>query len=805
MSNTYPAKEEKFKIVKNECSVNKKKGFKKTREDKYYICYCFEKPLHICKPCYEDCHLKFCKDKRKTIKEEEKTYLNNFETSLKTKCKEDMKAFINHCECQTKKSHDFTERHETLYRKFTENPNLKTIFTTLNPFEAQLTEYTKYEYVDYNEDGEEYFETEKDKKEAYEFLFENHFISMLAASYLNRVENKEDVTKNKSLTTFLTKSLKNNTNYFFFNINEKFKKLEFFQEKQVDSNSNDNSKDITESDLGNELFLYRKLYIIPNLMKKNKIFTSIFGYDENISFLHRRLLFQSSSDNFDDQVFNYVKEITKRLLEHFIKMKNEHKQEKSNDKNLIMIVKELCKYIEIFMNFELSDEEKKQKKFTKESLKSLLDDLLSIKKQGKFNKDFYRLDQAIYMIQTKLIDFEISKNKLNDRKAFYINENDLISRENLPKNLGKNKKFLELSKYEKVFYKLKYFEEFYTNPLKHFVFPDHINMQINKGDDDEELKIDNFVQEIFNISKWHNDKSENSGKNSENLDENIKNLEKNIKTTFSPKNIIEKICEHIKRIEKTLQEKNEVEKKQIQYQFFSKGYTTQILGLYQFVTSNRYFVKCFEETKEFIHNDEGEIYNSFNFFISVNLKLLYLLIENNEVLIPLFFNTKTLNLIFTQRRELSEEEILEKKEKKELKESLIRKYEDEMNINKEGDNEEIIVSDDAKKKEKEQIDLEVYKKNRFNNNEVESNEHDNNIKKNKEDETKNKENREKIKNLERQKILPPEIFNALDFNNIITFYAEILKQLKKYEIKIDLTPLFKKLQQVSKINTEVTY
>jgi len=63
----------------------------------------------------------------------------------------------------------------------------------------------------------------------------------------------------------------------------------------------------------------------------------------------------------------------------------------------------------------------------------------------------------------------------------------------------------------------------------------------------------------------------------------------------------------------------------------------------------------------------------------------------------------------------------------------------------------------------------------------------------------------KIKNLERQKILPPEIFNALDFNNIITFYAEILKQLKKYEIKIDLTPLFKKLQQVSKINTEVTY
>ena len=818
-------KNNKENKVKSDCVVNKKKTFKKTGEDEYYICYCSEKPIHICKPCYEDCHSKFCKELFKEEKNNE-VDLKNFETSLRTKCKLDTKPFDNYCECQTEKCHDFNETHSTKFENFKKKDNKKTIFSTIIPYEAQLTEYIKYEYIDLDEDGEEYYNKDKDKKEnevdirknVHENLFEKHFISMLAASYLKNL-SFEEILNNKSLIILLAKTMKSNIHYFFNNI-EELNNVKKIQEniitdlKDLKNYDKDKGKELNrkieeiESELGNKLFILRKLYLNPVLMKKNKILTTMFGYDENISFLQRRLFFQNSCDYMEDQVYKLIVLIKDFLEMSFKKNKSEVKQEKSNSKNLVLIVKEFCKYVEIYMNYELSDEnsnEKKNKEFNKNNLSTLLSALMNIKSERKLDKDFYRLDEAIFMIQIKLIDLDISKNKLNNKKALNNTDNDLISRENLAKNLGKNKKFLELSKYEKVFYKLKYFEEFYTHPLKHFKFPDHINMQINKGDDDEELKIDNYIQDISNVCRWNFDKCENSGENTECLLNNIDSLMKKIKTSFSPKNIIEMICKHIKDIQTALEGKNDVEKKHIQHQFFAKGYTSKILGQYQFVTSNRFLVKIFEESKDFNFNDEGELYNTFNFFISVNLKLLFMLIENNEVLIPLFFNTKTLNIIFSQKSELSEEEILEKREKIKSKEIEINKLEEKLNSDKDNDKDETFISDDAKKKEKQQIDLEVYKRQESDNRKDDMIE-ENDTKPKKNEEKKNKEEiKKKIEKLKVIKTPPPDIYNALDFNNIITFYGEILQHLKQHEIQIDLAPLLKKLKHVSKINTEVSY
>ena len=64
-------------------------------------------------------------------------------------------------------------------------------------------------------------------------------------------------------------------------------------------------------------------------------------------------------------------------------------------------------------------------------------------------------------------------------------------------------------------------------------------------------------------------------------------------------------------------------------------------------------------------------------------------------------------------------------------------------------------------------------------------------------------NKECIRKLSRKKPPIPEIFKALDFNNILSFYIELIKQLINKNKKIDLTFLIKNLETLSIINTEV--
>ena len=798
------------KKVKKDCYVNKQRTANKTSFESFYKCCCDqEETIYICSACYEDCHQKFCiqikKEAENLVNEENnnekdknlKNSIEAFENYLKTTCKEDNKAFNYTCQCQTKNFHDLQEKQKKLYDQYskTHNEDDKEL-SKISKYSKEISEYVKYEFLDYDEKGEYYSENENENKKAKDELFENHKISYAAAIILNKIVKEEESFTNKKnsldLLVLLVKCLKKNA-YLFLNDN-----IDNFLCGSLENHNNQNNLS------SGFLYVYRKLKLIPSLMKMNKNFISFFGYDENLTFLQRKIFLQNEkSEQYDlvKRIEEVIKICKTFLLSHFNpSKKTENKNTKINDKdkNIIFYVKEFSKYVELLMNYEVVSNKDTKNCLTIANLEGLLTEVREIKNYCN-EKEYYRLDKIIFLLKVKITDYYMEENVNHDKKKrlyelHNIGKGDLRNREFLARDLGKNNNFLELGVYEKAFYQIKYFEEFYTQPLKHFIMPDYVTedkFATTLSLDDDVMKIEKLINEIIDISKYIDEESS--------LNFQLEFL----RTSIFPKRIINKLCEHSKTIEENLKNLSPEERKNEQNRFMYRGYTCHVLSLYQFITSNRFFVKIFEECSDYKHLDDGDIYNSFNFFISVNLKLLFILIGDNELLIPLFFNSKFLKLIFANKK-ISEDHISEKINRIKEKEKKIRQAEDKLINSKDKDEDDKNISEENKIKSKKLIDLDKFKSKL--NVEKDVNLHTKNVDKTSKNNTRDETitaNKECIRKLSRKKPPIPEIFKALDFNNILSFYIELIKQLINKNKKIDLTFLIKNLETLSIINTEV--